>query len=52
VIFIDEAAPSPEILPTKIDVLQKVSVSVLALIIVFLGVIPTPLVARILASVP
>jgi NADH-quinone oxidoreductase subunit N len=47
-----EASPSPEILPTKIDLLQKVSVSVLALLIVFLGVIPTPLVARILASVP
>ena len=43
---------SLEILPTPADFLQKISLSVLAIIVLLLGVIPAPFVARLIASVP
>jgi NADH-quinone oxidoreductase subunit N len=48
----NEASTSPEILPPSIDLLQKISLSVLALIVLLLGVIPAPFVARLIASMP
>ena len=53
VIFLDSSEPEilkPE--PLRLDLLQRVSVSVLGAIVIFLGVIPGPLVARIIASLP
>jgi NADH-quinone oxidoreductase subunit N len=57
VIFLDEKA-QPEILPARRrlgeggDFLQQISLLVLGAIVIFLGIIPGPLVARILASLP
>ena len=67
VIFVDEPAQHETSLPRRPatpksnvggsvgeggDFLQRVSVSVLGAIVIFLGVIPGPLVARIIASLP
>ena len=41
-----------EIPPPPADFLQKISLSVLAIIVLLLGVIPAPFVARLIASVP
>src|ERR1700737_2490071 len=57
VIFVDEPAQHETSLPGRNcgeggDFLQRVSLSVLGAIVFFLGVIPGPLVARIIASLP
>jgi len=67
VIFVDEPAQQETSLPRRPatpksnvggsvseggDLLQRVSLSVLGAIVIFLGVIPGPLVARIIASLP
>jgi NADH-quinone oxidoreductase subunit N len=36
----------------RVDFLQRASLSVLAAVVIFLGIVPTPLVSRILASLP
>ena len=46
------AEPSTEVSATKLDFLQRVSLSALAAIVLFLGIAPAPFVARILASLP
>jgi NADH-quinone oxidoreductase subunit N len=48
----DESSPVAEMSPPKLELLQMISVSILALAIVLLGLFPTPLLARIIASVP
>jgi NADH-quinone oxidoreductase subunit N len=50
VIFIDEAAPNTSVI--KLDFFQRVSVLALAALIIFLGIMPGSLVAKIIASVP
>jgi NADH-quinone oxidoreductase subunit N len=50
VIFVDEA--SANVSAIKLDFLQRVSLSVLAAIVLFVGIAPSPLVSRILASLP
>jgi NADH-quinone oxidoreductase subunit N len=50
VIFVDGAAPNT--VPIKLDFLQRASVLALGALIIFLGIIPGPLVAGIVASVP
>jgi NADH-quinone oxidoreductase subunit N len=50
VIFVDEA--STNVSAIKLDFLQRVSVSVLGAIVLLIGVMPGPLVSRILASLP
>ena len=57
VIFVDEPAQHETSLPRRNvgeggDFLQRVSLSALGAIVIFLGVIPGPLVARIIASLP
>jgi NADH-quinone oxidoreductase subunit N len=55
VIFLDEPSSSTTQLPsgpTSRDFLQKISLSVLASLIVLLGVTPGPLITRILAALP
>ena len=50
VIFVDEAPTN--VSPLNLDFLQRVSLSVLGAIVLFVGVMPGPLVSRILASLP
>ena len=50
VIFVDQAAPDASFV--DVDPLQRITVFVLAVLVLFLGVVPTPLVARITASLP
>ena len=50
VIFVDEASANGS--PINLDFLQRVSLSVLGAIVLFVGVMPAPLVSRILASLP
>jgi NADH-quinone oxidoreductase subunit N len=50
VIFVDEA--STDASSIKLDFLQRISMSVLAAVVVFLGVVPAPLADRIIASLP
>jgi NADH-quinone oxidoreductase subunit N len=57
VIFVDEAplesaSPMPLRLAPSGDFFQRAAISALAALILFLGIIPGPLVARIVASVP
>src|SRR5713101_7206426 len=57
VIFMDEGSQPDTSLPRRSlseggPLLQKISLSVLAAIVLFLGVIPGPLVARIIAALP
>jgi NADH-quinone oxidoreductase subunit N len=55
VIFVDESpleSASPARTSTSSDFLQRVSLSVLAGVVLFLGVCPGPLVNRIIASIP
>jgi NADH-quinone oxidoreductase subunit N len=55
VIFTDEPAPStprPLNHSTSSDFLQRASLSILAALVVFLGIAPAPLLGRILASLP
>jgi NADH-quinone oxidoreductase subunit N len=47
-----ELSPVAEMLPPKLEFLQTVPVSILAFTILLLGLFPTPLLARIIASVP
>jgi NADH-quinone oxidoreductase subunit N len=47
-----DSSPRIEPSPVNIDFMQRISLVLLALIVLLLGVIPTPLVNRILASVP
>jgi NADH-quinone oxidoreductase subunit N len=55
VIFVDQPAPSiaesPDRSPSG-DFLQRITLSVIALIVLFLGILPGTLTARILASLP
>jgi NADH-quinone oxidoreductase subunit N len=48
VIFVDQPAPNASFV--DVDPLQRIAVSVLAVLVLFFGVVPTPLVARIAAS--
>ncbi|MFZ3377441.1 MAG: NADH-quinone oxidoreductase subunit N [Chthoniobacterales bacterium] len=48
VIFVDQAAPDASFV--DVDPLQRITVSVLAVLVLFFGIVPTPLVARITAS--
>jgi NADH-quinone oxidoreductase subunit N len=48
VIFVDQAAADASFV--DVDPLQSITVSVLAVLVLFFGVVPTPLVARITAS--
>jgi len=48
VIFVDQAASDASFV--DVDPLQRIAVSVLAVLVLFFGVVPTPLVARITAS--
>jgi NADH:ubiquinone oxidoreductase subunit 2 (subunit N) len=50
VIFVEE--PSTSGPPINLDFLQRISLAVLAMAILFLGVVPGPLVTRITASLP
>ena len=50
VIFVDEA--STNVSAIKLDFLQRISMSVLGAIVLLIGVMPGPLVSRILASLP
>jgi NADH-quinone oxidoreductase subunit N len=50
VIFVEE--PSTSGSPINLDFLQRISLAVLALAILFLGVVPGPLVTRITAALP
>jgi NADH-quinone oxidoreductase subunit N len=49
-IFVDEASNGASLV--KVDFLQRVSLSALAAIVLFIGVMPAPLVSRILAALP
>jgi NADH-quinone oxidoreductase subunit N len=51
VIFVDEPTPSTVASAINIDFLQRIALSVLAGVVLFLGVMPGTLVARIIASV-
>src|ERR1700686_3152793 len=48
VIFVDQAAPDASFV--DVDPLQRITVFVLAVLVLFFGVVPTPLVARITGS--
>ena len=48
----DKTSVPVEILPQPTDFLQRISLSVLAVIVLLLGVIPAPFVARLIASMP
>src|SRR5438552_1744884 len=50
VIFVNEE--STEISSIKLDFLQRLSLSILAAVVVVLGIVPGPFVARIIASLP
>jgi NADH-quinone oxidoreductase subunit N len=50
VILVDQAAPDASFV--DVDPLQRITVSVLAVLVLFFGLVPTPLVARITASLP
>jgi NADH-quinone oxidoreductase subunit N len=52
VIFVDEVAPAPSPDHLSSDLLQRITIVVLAAAVLFLGVMPDILVARILAAVP
>ena len=52
VIFVDESTPSHEVSPIKFDLLQKLSIIILASAVLLLGIMPAPLAARIIASLP
>jgi NADH-quinone oxidoreductase subunit N len=52
VIFVDESTPSREVSPIKFDLLQKLSIIILASAVLLLGIMPAPLAARIIASLP
>jgi NADH-quinone oxidoreductase subunit N len=50
VILVDQAAPDASFV--DVDPLQRITVSVLAVLVLFFGLVPTPLVAQITASLP
>ncbi|MEP6603631.1 MAG: NADH-quinone oxidoreductase subunit N [Spartobacteria bacterium] len=50
VIFLDESTAGA--VPARFDLLQRITVAALAVIVVFLGILPGPLLARISASLP
>jgi hypothetical protein len=52
VIFVDESTPSREVSPIRFDLLQKLAIIILAVGVLLLGVMPAPLAARIIASLP
>ena len=52
VIFVDEAEPGSSPVIYNSPLLQKISLSVLAAAVIFLGIAPAPLIGRILISLP
>ena len=50
VIFVDEAATQTSVV--KVDLLSRISLTLLALLVLVLGITPEPLAARIIASLP
>jgi NADH-quinone oxidoreductase subunit N len=50
VIFVDEAATQTS--PVKVDLLSRISLSVIALLVLLLGIAPEAVVTRIIASLP
>jgi len=51
VIFVDEAPPSTPTSTISVDLLQRISLSILAGVVVFFGIMPGTLLTRIIASV-
>ena len=51
VIFVDETPPSTPASAINVDLLQRISLAILAGVVLFFGVLPGPLLARIIAAV-